>query len=198
MFARVGSISAAEGTKNPLRSQTDGSLIVMNGGGSLQEAAIAGRLFSVANQAAVAVTANLNTTWTGLGVANPTGSGKLLVIHEFGWSTNVVNPAEGVVGLMMATDTGFAAALTARCTRNGFATSVAYCDDGATISTPVLERVCGSTMEGAITTVVQNNANIVDLKGSIILAAGRSVLTYHSIGGSASLIFHFLWEEINA
>ena len=198
MFARVGSISAAEGTKNPLRSQTDGSLIVMNGGGSLQEAAIAGRLFSVANQAAVAVTANLSTTWTGLGVANPTGSGKLLVIHEFGWSTNVVNPAEGVVGLMMATDTGFAAALTARCTRNGFATSVAYCDDGATISTPVLERVCGSTMEGAITTVVQNNANIVDLKGSIILAAGRSVLTYHSIGGSASLIFHFLWEEINA
>ena len=198
MYARVGQFRAAVGTVNPLRADTYGALIVQAGGGSLQEAAVNGRLFSVANQAAVAVTAGLTTTWTGLGVANPTGSGKLLIIHEFGWSTNVVNPAEGVVGLMTATDTGFAAALSARCARNGYATSVAFCDDGATISTPILERVCGSTMEGAITTTPQLGVNIYDIKGGIVLAAGRSVLTYHSIGGTASLIFHFLWEEIDA
>jgi len=177
---------------------TEGKLMVVSGGGSLADAALNGRLFSVANQAAVAVTAGLTTTWTGLGVANPTGSGKLLVIHEFGWSSSFVNPAEGVVGLTTATDTGFAQAIAARCTRNGYATSVAYCDDGATISTPVLERICGSTMEGAITTSVNSPVNIVDLKGGIVLAAGRSLLTYHSVGGTASLLFHFVWEEIDA
>lgn len=180
----------------PVLVDSDGKLITVPGGGRLADAAINGRLFSVANQAKVAVTAALATTWTGLGVANPTGSGKLLVLHEFGWSTDVVNPAEGVVGLMTATDTGFAQNLAARCARNGYATSVAYCDDGATISTPVLERICGSTMEGAISTVVQNNVNIYRIDGSIVLAPGRSILTYHSIGGTASLLFHFVWEEI--
>lgn len=184
----------SNGSVGPLRLDQFGKLIVA---GDLAEAAINGRLFSVANQAKVAVTANLNTTWTGLGVANPTGSGKLLVMHEFGWSTDVVNPAEGVVGLMTSTDSGFASAIAARCARNAYKTSVAYCDDGATIATPVLERICGSTMEGAITTVVQNNVNIIDLKGSIVLAPGRSVLTYHSIGGTASLMFHFVWEEVD-
>lgn len=176
----------------------EGILLVKNGGGSLADAAINGRLFSVANQTAVAVTANLNTTWTGLGVANPTGSGKLLIIHEFGWSPAVVNPAEGVVGLMTATDTGFAAAIAARCVRNAYATSVALCDDGATISTPVLERIVGSTMEGAITTTTTAGPHIYRIDGSIILAPGRSVLTYHSVGGSASLLFHFVWEEVSA
>jgi hypothetical protein len=166
-------------------------------GGPLAEAALAGRLFCIANQAKVAVTANLNTTWTGLGVANPAGSGKVFIVHEFSWATDIVNPAEGVVGLMTSTDSGFAAALTPRCTRYAKGVSVAYCDDGATIATPVLERICGSTMEGAISTVVDSCPKIIDLKGSIILDPGRSVLTYHSIGGTASLIFGFVWEEVN-
>ena len=136
------------------------------------------------------------TTWTGLGVENPTGSGKNIIIHEFGWATDVVNPAEGAVGLMTTTDSGFAQALTARSGFFGTGTSIAYCDDGATIATPVLERVCGSTMEGAISTQVQVGPVIIPIDGGIILAPGRSVCTYHSIGGTASLIFHFLWEEV--
>lgn len=166
-------------------------------GGPLAEAALAGRLFCVANQAKVAVTAGLATTWTGLGIANPSGSGKIFIVHEFSWGSDIVNPAEGVVGLMTATDTGFAAAIAARCTRFAKGVSRAYCDDGATISTPVLERICGSTMEGAISTVPDCAPKIIDLKGSIILDPGRSVLTYHSIGGTASLIFGFVWEEID-
>lgn len=195
MYGKVGIQALASGGVGPLRIDKLGRLVIAEG---LAEAAMEGRLFSVANQAKVAVTAGLATTWTGLGVCNPTGSGKLLIMHEFGWSSDIVNPAEGVVGLMTSDDTGFAAALTARCARNGYKTSSAYCDDGATIATPILVRVCGSTMEGAITTVVQNNVNIYPINGSIILAAGRSVMTYHSIGGTASLIFHFLWEEVDA
>ena len=198
MYAKVGSITATAATVNPLCSHTNGSLLVATGAAGRAEAALAGRLFSVSNQGAVAVTAALNTTWTGLGVCNPTGSGKILIMHEFGWSQTVVNPAEGAIGLMTATDTGFAAALTARCCRYGYATSVAYCDDGATISTPVLERLCGGTMEGAITTVPSLCPNVVRLDGSIILDPGRSVMTYHTIGGTASLAFYFIWEEVSA
>ena len=195
---RVGVISASAGTVNPLTTATDGSLFVANSGGNLTQAALAGRLFSVANQAAVAVTAALSTTWTGLGICNPTGSGKLLIVHEFGWAQTVVNPAEGAVGLMLSTATGFASALTSRCARWGYATPAAYADDGATIDTPILWRICGSTMEGAITTQPSLPPNIYKIDGGLILAENRSVLTYHTIGGTASLVFHFVWEEVPA
>ncbi len=99
---------------------------------------------------------------------------------------------------MTSDETGFADSLTAKSAMSGQGTSIAYCDAGAIIATPILERVCGSTMEGAISTQVQLAPNIVEIDGSIILPPGRSVMTYHSIGGTASLIFHFLWEEVTA
>ncbi|MFH1883440.1 MAG: hypothetical protein ABIL62_12100 [Planctomycetota bacterium] len=195
---KQGRQSLASGQPGPLRLDASGNLVVSAYGGKYADAALAGRLFSVANQAKVAVTANLATTWTGLGIANPTGSGKNIILHEFGWSSDIVNPAEGVVGLMTTTDSGFAAALTARSGFFGTGTSVAYCDDGATIATPVLERVCGSTAEGAITTAMQLPVNIYQINGSLVLAPGRAVCTYHSIGGTASITFHFMWEEVDA
>lgn len=194
MYQKRGIQALSQGAIGPLRGDQLGALITSKG---LAEAAIEGRLFSACNQAAVAVTAALATTWTGLGLCNPTGSGKLLVVHEFGWAQAVVNPAEGAIGLMTATDTGFADVIAKKCARDGYKTSVAYVDDGATISTPVLLRVLGGTMEGAITTVPSQAPNIYKVDGSIILAPGRSVLTYHTIGGTASLVFHFVWEEID-
>jgi hypothetical protein len=53
-------------------------------------------------------------------------------------------------------------------------------------------------MEGAITTAPNVAPCVIDLKGSIVLAPGRSVMTYHTIGGTASMVFHFVWEEISA
>ena len=194
MYLKRAIQALSQGAVGFLRGDQVGALITSKG---LAEAAIEGRLFSVANQAAVAVTAALATTWTGLGVANPPGSGKLFIVHEFGWAQTVVNPAEGAIGLMTSDDTGFAAALTPRCTRNGYKASSAYCDDGATIATPILVRICGSTMEGAITTSPATLPSIIDLKGGIILAPGRSIMTYHTAGGTASLVFHFVWEEID-
>lgn len=194
---RVGVISASNGSTNPLRTTFDGAVVAAAYGGKLADAAIQGRLFSVCNQAAVAVTAALATTWTGLGVANPSGSGKILIFHEFGWAQTVVNPAEGAIGLMTTTDSGMAAALTIRSCRYGQGVSAAYADDGATIATPILERIVGGTMEGAITTVPSLCPNIYKIDGSIVLPPGRSLLTYHTIGGTASLAFHFLWEEVS-
>lgn len=198
MFGRVGRQTAAEGTMNPLRLHTDGSLIVMNGGGNLQEAALAGRLFVAANQAAVATTAGLATTWTGLGLCNPTGSGKLFIVHEFGYALSVVGPAATAIGLMTTTDSGLAASITPRCARYNYAASSAIVDDGATIATPVLERVYGVGGTGAITTGMEFGPGPIDLKGSLILAAGRSVCTYTNAACTAAYIFHFMWEEVPA
>lgn len=59
--AKVGRISVSSGSVNPLACHTDGSLYTRPSPGKYYEAAKAGRLFSVANQAAVATTANLAT-----------------------------------------------------------------------------------------------------------------------------------------
>jgi len=182
----------------PALVDSEGKLITANGGGTLADAAINGRLFSVANQAKVAVTAALATTWTGLGVGNPSTSGKLYVLHEFGWSTDVVNPAEGVVGIMIGAVGDMAQAVVPRCARWGYATTVALTDDGATVGTPVLVRTFGSTMEGAITTAPQLAGNVYKIDGGIVIPPGYAALSYHSIGGTASMLFHYVWEEIDA
>lgn len=177
---------------------TDGDGVLLTPAGRYADAALEGRLFCVSNQAAVATTAALATTWTGLGIANPTGSGKLIIVHEFSWGLSVVGPDEGVLGLMTATDTGFASAIAARCTRNAYATSIAYCDDGATISTPVLEKVVSTYGTGAITTWQGAGPQVCKLEGSIILAPGRSVLTYTTTATTAAFVFSFMWEEVTA
>ncbi len=197
MYGKVGAQALASGSSGPVRLDADGALIARLSAGKYRDAALAGRLFSVANQAAVATTAALATTWTGLGISNPTGSGKNIILHEFGWALSVVGPDDGVVGLMTSTDTGFAAALTAKAAKSGSGTSIAFCDDGATISTPILERICGAIGTGATTTQISVPQSIYQVDGSIILPPGRSVMTYTTTATTAAAVFFFLWEEVN-
>lgn len=193
---RVGVISAASGSVNPLVTATDGSLLVAISGGNMAQAALAGRLFSVANQTNVTTSAALSTTWTGLGVGNPASSGKNFIFHEFGWAQEIVGNTEGVVGLMAATVGDMAQAIVPRCARYGYATTVALTDNGATIGTPILLRVCGSHMEGAITTVPSLGPNIYRIDGSIVIAPGYALLTYTFAATTTSHQFHFVWEEV--
>jgi len=194
---KVGTIVASDGTVNPLRTATDGSLVTQIGGGKYTEAALAGRLFSVSNQAAVATTAALATVWTGLAVCNPTGSLYDIVILEFGWALSVVSPSDGIVGLMTTTDASMTQTLTPKAAMNGQGTSIAYCDAAnATTGTNVLERVCGTIGEGATTTEIGKVMSIYDVAGSIILPPGRSVLTYTTTATTAAAVFYFLWEEV--
>ncbi len=175
---------------------TSGKLITASGGGKYAEAALAGRLFSVANQTNVTTTAALATTWTGLGVGNPATSGKNYVFHEFGWAQEIVMNTEGTVGLMIATVGDMAQAVVPRCARYGYATTVALTDNGATIGTPILVRVCGSTMEGAITTVPSLGMNIYQIDGSIVIPPAYALLSYTFAIQTTSIQFHFLWEEV--
>lgn len=195
MYGIVGRQTVSSGVKAAPTLDKYGNIVVSMCGGKHANAALAGRLFSVASQAAVATTAALATTWTGLGVCNPTGSGKNLIIQEFGWALTVVGSDEGGVGLMTSDTTGYAQALTAKCAMNAAGTSIAYCDDGATIATPILERICGTYGTGAITTAMLYAPTVIQLDGSIILPPGRSVMTYTTTATTAAFVFHFLWEE---
>lgn len=185
----------ADGIGRPVLVDSDGKLITTS---NLADAANKGRVFSVSNQAVVTTTAALATTWTGLGVGNPTGSGKLYVFHEFGWAQNVVMNTEGAIGLMIGTIGDMAQAITPRCARYGYAASSALCDDGATVGTPILVRVCGSSMEGAISTVPSLGMNIYPINGSIVIPAGYALLSYTFAIQTNSILFHYLWEEIDA
>lgn len=195
---KVGTIAAASGSLHKIRTGADGSLIVKEGAARYVEAAIEGRLFSVANQAAVVTTAALNTNWQGLGIANPTGSGKNIIILEFGWALSVVGPADGIVGLATAASTTFGQALTPMPAMNGTGTSIAYCDDDVDpTGTQVLERICGTIGTGATTTEIGVPKSIYDVGGSIILPPGRAVLTYTTQACTAAIVFYFLWEEVD-
>jgi hypothetical protein len=194
---RVGVIAADEGSVNPLSTDAFGGLRVTNAGGKYSEAALAGRLFSVCNQTNVTTTAALATTWTGLGVGNPAASGKNYVFHEFGWAQEVVMNTEGTVGLMIATVGDMAQAVIPRCARYGYATTTALTDNGATIGTPILVRVCGSTMEGALSTVPSLNPNIYQIDGSIVIPPGYALLSYTFAIQTTSIQFHFVWEEVD-
>lgn len=184
----------------PAQADQFNRMLTLAQGGRLERACLAGRLFSVANQAKVATTSALATTWTGLGVANPASSGKNLIIHEFGYELQEAASAAGIVGLMTSDTTGFAAALTIRNCLDGTESanaSIAYADDGATIATPVLRRVCGTYgTEGTDTSLACQGPHLYKLDGGLIIPPGRSVMSFTTLATTACFVFHFVWEEV--
>lgn len=177
---------------------SDGELLVKPSAGSLSHAAINGRLFCAAMQTPTTTSTTLNTTFVGLGLCNPIGTGKLLIVHEFSWAATGAITAEALLALATTTDSGFEADIVPRCCRNAYATSVAIVDKGATIIAPVIERIITTLGQGAVTVNQMMGWNVADLKGSIILPPGRAVVTDTTVATGAVMQFGFLWEEVDA
>ncbi len=174
----------------------EGILLTRN---ALGDAALQGRLFCAANQTNVTTTAKMATTWTGLGIYNPAGSGKDLVFHEFGWHQEIVMNTEGGIGLFGATSSNAAADITIQGGKFALGSSVAYAEEGCTIASPQLLRTgLGSTMEGAISVVPSLGMNIYNINEGIIMPPGYGLFTYTFAIQTTSILFHFLWEEIDA
>lgn len=183
------------GTRKDLLTKTDGVMLVS---GDYSDAAINGRLFAAAMQTPTTTSTTLNTTFIGLGLCNPTGSGKLLIVHEFSYAATAALSAKTLLALATTDSTGFAADITPRCCRNGYAASVAIVDKGATITAPVIERIIATLGQGADTVQLGGAPpNIVKLNGSIILAPGRAVVTDTTVATGAVMQFGYLWEEID-
>lgn len=187
-----------DGVGRPLLVDEEGKLLSVPAGGPYGDAAIAGDLFSVANQAAKDTTAALATAWTGLGVGNPANSGKLYVFQEFGWTIEEADDDSGAVGLMIGAVGDMAQAIVPRCARYGYATSAALADDGATVGTPILMRLCGSFYQAANSVVNTVGPHIYKIDGSIVIPAGYALLSYTGVATTGKLLFHFVWEEVDA
>ena len=175
---------------------TEGILLSKNGGGAYADAALNGRLFYAANQTPGTTSTTLNTTFVGLALVNPTGSGKNIIVHEFSYALYAACAAADVLALATTTDSGFAASITPVCCRNAYATSIAIVDAGATIVAPVIVKIIAALGNSA-TTTWPNVPCIVKLDGQIILAPGRAVVTDTTVAtGAGSIQFGYLWEEV--
>ena len=164
-------------------------------GGEYSSAALEGKIFGVANQAAVATTAALDTTYTGLAIGNPSGSTKKAVLLQAGFALAVAGPAAGVVGLMTGTG-AIAASLSPRNALPGGPAASVTATAGQTIGTPVLERVLGSYGTVATTAYSIIPACLTELNGSLILLPGTFVAFYTTTACTAAFVFSFVWEEI--
>lgn len=80
--AQVGPGNAADGAKIPARLGKDGAVMVQSAHGALQEAAIRGALFHAMTAATGVAPGTAIGTAAAFALANPEGSGKLLVVHE--------------------------------------------------------------------------------------------------------------------
>lgn len=197
MYGKVGRISASSGTINPLRTDTDGNLVVTSVGGKYTDLVLAGRVFAVSNQAVKSTTAALATTWTGLGICNPSTSTVDLALLGFHVAQGAAGAAGGV-GIMCADTTGLAAELTPVNQLLGSTTSSqAIADTAATIGTPVLYQVFGSIGSDATTDYALVPGIVADLEGSLILQPGYSALSYTTGATTSALIMSFVWAELD-
>lgn len=177
----------------PTLVDSDGMLLVRAG---VEDAALEGRLFGVCNQAAVATTAAMAGTWTGLCVSNPALSGKNMILHEFGFSQTAAASADGAVGLLTCTIAAPASAVAVQNQKLGGATSVMLADDGATIVGGVLQRVFGPIGTLAVTGYGTGPQFTYKAGGSIVIPPGYTIASYTTKATTASLIFYFVWEEV--
>jgi hypothetical protein len=98
-------INAADGSCIEFRQGHTGELIAQELHGRYFETMARGALFSAANQAAQAVSVALATTYTGLCLYNPLGSGRILVPTKVKFALSVAPAAIATIGLIC----GFAA-----------------------------------------------------------------------------------------
>lgn len=198
MYAKQGVQTVAAGQVAPFRAAKDGALVVAQATGKYTEAARAGRLFVAANQAAIALTAAMSTTYKGLVLGNPTTSSVDVILHRFGYSLTVALPtAATVIGLMTGSGASLTGSITPRNRLVGGPAASALVDDDCTLpGTPVLEQVFGQAGTLAVTGTQLGPVTEIDIDGSVILPPGAFVAAYSFAANTACAIFSFLWEEV--
>ena len=186
----------------PVLVDSSGKLITISGSPQHEADVLEGCVFAASNQAAVALTAAMATTYTGLVLFNPSTSTKNFVLLGCGYALTVATPTATAIGLMTGTvvtaaTMDAAAAITPRNRLVGSTLpSVAIVDNGCTLNgTPVLEQVFGHSWTEATTAGSTGPSNWVDLNGSMIVQPGSYVAFYSFAANTAAFILSFLWKE---
>lgn len=110
---KPGSVVAQDASYPEWRGGRKGTGLVQDGGGRYEEAAYRGAMFYAVNTAAQALSV-ASSTYTGLVVQNPVGSGKNLALLELMWATTLTFTGVGAVilGWGGTTNAGVPVALT--------------------------------------------------------------------------------------
>ena len=185
-----------DGTGRPVQVTKTGALQLSEG---LADAALNDRLFYVNTPTVVACTVTLATTWTGLGVCNPSNSGKIYIFHEFGWGITGVIANESLLQLAITDESGIAGAVTVKTAKAGggmYSGALAFITD--TITAPVVCKTIANLDQcAAAGKTYTSPPNILDLRGSIVLMPGQALVTNSEVVIGAVMSFHFMWEEID-
>lgn len=182
----------------PLLSDTQGALLDSARHGAYYEASKAGTLFIGANQTGVTTSAGLATTFVGLCLSNPAGSGKNLVLSRVSAQFIVAPSTVTGIGLI----TGYAAggvtvhttALTPINSVIGTGSAgVGLLDSACTlVGTPVWSRYLTETANATTLPFVTH-----DLAGAFILPPGAYAAIGTTIAGPASgFVGSMEWEEL--
>ena len=182
----------------PSLCDAEGILLAGNCGGKYADAALNGRLFTACNQTHVTTSTTFHATYTGLAIVNPATSGKNLIMHEFQYAMMDSPSADTNLSLAITPEhAGYATDITIRCTRWGYATSVAIADAAATITASAGTIVKHITTLGTnITTDLLQGPTIVDLGGAIIVTPGYAICTETLLASGNVMLFGFMWEEV--
>jgi len=157
-----------------------------------------GKVWGVANQAAVAITAALATAYTGLVIGNKLTSKCDLVLLQCGYSSTIAVPTATALGLMQGTasaDVANALTFYNRYTRevstNGI---IAWAEDSCTLpGTPVLEETFATGWTQATTAGTLSQPNTIDLDGRYVLKPGQFLAFYSEAANTAAFLLSFLF-----
>lgn len=196
LSAKIGEVNQASGTEINSRADRQGGLLTSQLHGRYTEQALNGNLFMVSNQAAVATTAALATTWTGLCVSNPSTSRYNMALLEFGAALAVAGSDDGAMGLLMATIAAPASVVAIKNCFLGGRSSVMMADDGATLVGPYLLGTPFAYGTGATNLVNQTGAFCWKIDGAIIVPPGYTIANYTTTATTAAFVFYYIWEEI--
>jgi hypothetical protein len=138
------------------------------------------------------------TTFTGLIVVNPAGSGYNMAVNKCWVSQGAALTAETEIGVMYGANVAATTPLTTIFNRMaGGRASVCVASAGLTLTAAFTAFIpwCGSG-SGAITVPGVIPVNGIDFEGSLIIPPGYSLASYTSRVTTSALVFTFQWEEV--
>lgn len=193
-------VNAGDAAPLDLRLGKTGEAIVSELHARYFEQTARGNAFVAASQAVATTTVGLATTYTGLCISNPVGSGKAAAILIASLMQSVIQATQPeayaiATGFNFATDVTHTTPVTTRPTLIGSgAKSAVNADSAATLPTAPFysvflgETASATTLPGTI---------VADLGGSIVLLPGAyAAFVTPAQASVAGLWFSFIWEEV--
>lgn len=187
----------------PVTTDTSGRLLVDGGRG---QAAIEGRLYCGDTQGEVKTSTTMHTTFTGLALGNPHGSGKYYVLWEFSYAHTEEIKDETNLALAVGNTSGLAnetVSLVRNCLAGAPVLSEAILDTSATIVAPVVVKQIASLDDHLAGSQWTTSPQVVNINGTIVLAPGTAVFTdsTYAIQSAAAddvcIHFGYVWEEVD-